>query len=110
MVNTNALTRDYCEERGWRLDMVERWDHYGRRSHDLYDCLDFLILDGSPSLLGIQVTTGANAAARRKKVIENLPRDWFTAGCRAEIWAWRRLAGQKVFSLRRDVITQAQLK
>jgi hypothetical protein len=62
---------------------------------DLFHCVDLVALDGQPGSLGIQATSGANAAARLTKARE-LPelRAWLAAGNRFQVWGWRKVGAR----------------
>jgi len=86
-----------CRDRGWLAEVVERWIPQSRRRHDLFGCIDLVVLDGSPGVLGIQATSGANVAARVTKIRQmvdelGMPHIWLARGNRIEVWGWRKLA------------------
>ena len=97
-----------CDRLGYHVVRVEYHGRYSK-THDLYQCLDYLALDGQPGVLGIQLTSASNASARRKKVIANLPRKWLEAGNRAEVWHYGPRGKKKVWGLRRVSITLEDL-
>lgn len=52
---------------GWTVARTEHWDHYARRTKDLFGFADILAINAGESRL-IQTTTADNAAARYKKI------------------------------------------
>lgn len=84
-----------CRAAGWPVQIVEKWVPAARKRIDLFGCIDLVALDGQPGVLGIQATSGSNAAARATKARE-LPtlRAWLEAGNRFEVWGWRKVGAR----------------
>ena len=111
-VNLGPKLLDECRRLGWPVAKTEYFNHYARKRFDLFGCLDYIILDGQPGVLGVQLTSLANAAVRRAKIVANLPRQWLEAGNRVEVWDWAKQgpAGKrKLWRLRRVSITLQDL-
>ena len=86
----------YARDQGWKPDIVERYNAYTRRRHDLYGVFDLTVMDDLWGLLGVQTTTGPNVAARVHKMERSLLcQDWLAHGLRAEVWGWRKVAAYK---------------
>ena len=112
-INLGPKLLDECKKRGWPVAKTEHFNHHARKRHDLFGCIDYLILDGLPGVLGVQLTSGSNAAARKAKIIENLPRQWLEAGNRLQVWSYAKQGPRgkrKVWTLRRVSITLRDLK
>lgn len=70
------------ESRGWRIAITEKWNAFAKVRQDLFNFGDLLGMDmQNKEIVMIQVTSGSNHAARRKK-IEGLDsaRDWIQVG------------------------------
>jgi len=73
--------------------VVERWNPYARVRHDLFGCIDIVVLDGGPGgPLGVQVTSGSNVSARVAKALAE-PRiaAWIASPARFEVWGYRKV-------------------
>lgn len=96
----------HCRDQGWHAQVVERWNPYARVRHDLFGCIDIVVLDGGPGgPLGVQVTSGAHVAARMAKA-QAEPRiaAWVDSPARFEVWGYRKVGPRgkrKVWELRR---------
>lgn len=88
--NHNPRTKKYMEGAGYRYEKAEHYDARTGRSHDLFGVFDGLAF-GSKGLVGVQLTTASNAAARKAK-IRKWPglKDWFAAGCSVLVLAWEK--------------------
>ena len=83
----------HCKKMGWVAQVVEKWNPYARIRQDLFGCIDLLVLDGKPGVLGVQVTSGANVAARLQKALaEPRLKPWLECGSRFQVWGYRKLA------------------
>jgi hypothetical protein len=102
-----------CKALGWEAQVVEKWVPQARRRVDLFGCVDIVALghvaharDGHEGwvLLGIQVTSASNHAARRAKALaEPRIKHWLQAGCRFEVWSYGKKGGKgkrKLWTLR----------
>lgn len=83
-----------------------------RRRLDLFGCIDLVVLDGLPGVLGIQATSSSNVAARRTKAetecVDALEQ-WLKAGNRFAVWGWakRGKAGKrKLWTLSESWVTR----
>lgn len=97
-------TLAYCRAEGWIPAVVERWNQYAQIRQDLYGFLDLLVMDDKPGLLGVQCTSGSNAAARMEKIgAEPKALHWLLRGLRVEVWGWRKVKGKRGGRLHWDV-------
>ena len=81
-----------CKSRGWTAGIVERRNpKLLHVTHDFLGVFDLIACHPSLGLLAVQVTSGANHAARETK-IELEPRAlvWLQSGGRAEVWSFAR--------------------
>ena len=82
---------------GYVCQVVERWCAFSRRRIDLFGVIDIVYLSET-SIVGVQVTTASNLAARRTKILAE-PRAlaWIKAGGILELWsvAKRGARGQR---------------
>jgi hypothetical protein len=101
-----------CRKRGWTAQVVERWVPQARRRVDLFGCIDVVAITDE-GILGIQVTSGSNHAARRTKALElDSIREWMRHAAFA-VWSYSRRvayrqngskAKRKAWVLREEVL------
>lgn len=87
-----------CRKNGWLADVTERWLPKSHIKKDLFGFIDLVALDGEPGLLGIQATSGSNAAARVHKITRECTaaaERWLRAGNRIQVWGWRKLKAER---------------
>ena len=81
----------YLRDLGYTVAIVEYFNYFTKRRHDLFQFADLLAIRKDEVLL-VQVTSGTNVSARVKKITDNehLPavRE---AGMRVEVHGWRKL-------------------
>ena len=95
-----------CKKRGYEAQVVERFNTYTKRRHDLFGCIDIVAVQPAPPpaltmdtdegrielgppgrIIGIQVTSGTNHAARIAKIkAEPRMAAWAKAG--GLVWVW----------------------
>lgn len=83
----------HCKKQGWPAQVVERWNPYAKVRHDLFGCIDIVVLDGQGGgPLGVQVTSGSHVAARLAKAAAE-PRiaAWLVSPARFEVWGYRKV-------------------
>lgn len=83
-------------DRGYTVQVVERWNQYAKVRVDLFGGIDLIAIK-EDRILGVQATSNDNAAARVAKLIAE-PRmaEWLRAGGLLEVWGWRKImAGTK---------------
>lgn len=74
----------------YQVAVVEHWIPHTRIRRDLFRMFDLVAIHRAHAgVLGVQVTTASNRAARRKK-LRSAPvlRLWLAAGNRAHLHAW----------------------
>ena len=77
---------------GWVVDVVERYNSFTRRRHDLFNIADLFAVRHGEVML-VQTTSGSNVAARVKKIAdaEHLPM-LRRANVRVVVHGWRKAA------------------
>ena len=73
----------------WR---TEHWNHFSKRSSDLFGFIDLIALTGT--IVGLQITSGGNVPARVKKILHKRTYNaiaWLESGGEIEVWGWRQL-------------------
>lgn len=81
----------YLRDLGYVVAVVEHWNHFTKRRHDLFQFADLLAIRENEVLL-VQVTSGGNVAARVKKITQNEHIGAVRkAGIRVEVHGWRKL-------------------
>ena len=86
-----------CRKRGYEAQVVERWNWHAKKRVDLFGCIDLVavtprhpdpnIADMTGAIIGIQVTSGTNHAARIAKIkAEPRMAAWAKAG--GLVWVW----------------------
>lgn len=107
MTSPTQRTLAECRRRGWTAGIVERFNSYTKRKHDLLGCIDIVVVtpDG---ILGVQATSGSNHSSRRTKALaEPRLKLWLEAGGRFEIWSWQKRGERgkrKLWTLRAEEI------
>lgn len=78
-------------EAGYTVAIVEYWNAFTKRRHDLFQFADLLAIRENEILL-VQVTSGSNVSARIKKITENEHIGAVRkSGMRVEVHGWRKL-------------------
>lgn len=81
----------YLRDQDYTVAIVEYWNHFTQRRHDLFQFADLLAIRENEVLL-VQVTSGSNVSARVKKITENQHIGAVRkAGIRVEVHGWRKL-------------------
>ncbi len=76
---------------GFERQVVERFCIFSKRRIDLFGIIDILAIRPGIGVLGIQVTSGSNHAARRTKACaEPRLKMWLDSGGRFEIWSYAK--------------------
>ncbi len=92
----------------YQAAIVERWNQYAKIRQDLFGVFDLLAV-GNGRILGIQVSSGSNHAARVHKIQEWAGlKDWLAAGGHAEVWTWSKKGARgkrKLWTLRSQKVT-----
>ena len=87
--------------------IVERWNAFAKLRQDLFGFVDVLAIVGG-NIVAVQVTSGANHAARRSKILAE-PRAlaWLKAGGLIEIWSTSKKGAKgkrKLWKIRKEPI------
>lgn len=85
-MSPTARTLKALRDAGWTAGVVERFNHNTRRKHDLFGCIDIVAVKDHLTL-GVQATSGSNAAARLKKMPATDAAAWLGAKFLVE-WVW----------------------
>lgn len=80
----------HLRESGYRAEVVERFNSFTKRRHDLFGIADIIAIRESEVTL-VQTTIGSNVAARVKKIAESdaVP-DIRKAGIGIIVHGWRK--------------------
>lgn len=81
----------HMRELGYTCAIVEHWNAFVRRKQDLYGFIDVLCVKGD-DIVGIQTTTGDNAAARVTKITEHENYPLICKAIRIVVHGWRKNA------------------
>jgi hypothetical protein len=94
MTSPTELTLRELRKDGWTAEVVERWNPHARIRHDLFGFVDIIAIKGVDTL-AVQATSGANVAARVRKIAEAPHVDAVReAGWIIEVWGWKKKAGR----------------
>jgi len=93
-IKANQLTRDFFTERGYRIEMVERFNAYSGKRNDLLGCIDYLAMAPGKKIVGIQSFT-SGWSEHERKIIKEWPEElifWLSLK-NTSFWfiGWRRL-------------------
>lgn len=83
-------------KRGYRAEVVERWNPHARVRNDLFGFVDVLAI-GPSGTLAVQATSYGNMSARVRKITEQCTdalADVRAAGWAIEVWGWRKVNGR----------------
>lgn len=109
MSSPTARSTKYLTDRGYMVGMVERYNSFTKRKNDLFGFIDLLAV-GDGQTIGVQVTSGANHAARRTKILaEPRAKLWLAASNRILIHSWDKQGPRgkrKVWTLREEWLTE----
>lgn len=88
MASLAARSAAVLRERGYIVAIVEHYNSYTRRKHDLYGCIDLLAI-GHGETVAVQVTSRANTSTRRHKIedAEAYP-EMLRSGWRVIVHGW----------------------
>lgn len=103
-----------CRRRGYEAQVVERWNWHAKKRVDLFGCIDIIAVDPPLTawgqveqpgrIIGIQVTSGTNHAARVAKIkAEPRMTAWAKAGGLVWVWSFAKRGAQgkrKTWTLR----------
>jgi hypothetical protein len=90
VASPTSRSLNYCRDQELIAGVVEKWNPHARIRQDLFGFIDLIVIDDE-GIIGVQATSGSNAAARVKKILaEPRARRWLEARCRIEVWAWKK--------------------
>jgi len=93
-VNHNQRVLKALRDAGYFAEVVERWDAFSRRRHDLFGFVDVLAI-GIEHTLAIQVTSRDNMSSRRKKMQASpVLAAMHKAGWHVELWGYDKPANR----------------
>ena len=96
MTSPTQRSLKLLRERGYTVQVVERWNSFAHIRQDLFGFIDLVAIRASErGVTAIQTTSGSNVAARMLKIRQE-PRAgiWLAAGNRIVIHGWRK-AGER---------------
>lgn len=115
MRQPTARTLERLKQLGFDAGVVERFNPFSKRKHDLFGFCDIVAIREGVGTILIQTTSGngGNRSSRRKKIFSE-PRAAIAARCgnRIEVWSWAKRGPRgkrKLWTLNREDLT-AQLR
>lgn len=107
VVNHNQRVLKALADDGFLAQVVERWDSFSRRRHDLFEIIDILAI-GHGMTIAVQVTSRDNMAARRRKMRATPAlAEMLRAGWKVELWGYDKPAHR--WRLKREMISVTAL-
>lgn len=83
--------------------VVEHWNAYTQRRHDLFGVFDLLALKG-PETMGVQPTTASNVSARVNKITDSPYLDAIRkAGWNIQVHGWAKVKNRWKLTRRVDL-------
>lgn len=94
MTSPTQRTLAKLKKQGATAAIVEKWNQWAKIRQDLFGFADLLAIQG-PNLIAIQVTSGANHAARKTKILAE-PRAlaWLKTGNLIELHSWSKMGAR----------------
>lgn len=90
-VSPTQRSLKYLRDSGYTVAIVEYFNYFTKRRHDLFQFADLLAIRENEVLL-VQVTSGSNVSARIEKITANEHIGAVRkAGMRVEVHGWRKL-------------------
>ena len=91
MSPTSRTTKKLREE-GYLVEIVERYNSFSRKRHDLLGLFDVIALKND-QLIGIQITTESNNSARYRKMTDESShlKPWLMTNNEAWIITWKKI-------------------
>jgi hypothetical protein len=88
MTNLTARSKDLLTEQGYKVALVEHYNAFTKRKHDLFGCIDLLAI-GNNETVAVQVTSKSNLSARKHKIedAEAYP-EMLKSGWRVVLHGW----------------------
>lgn len=97
---------------GHRAQVVEHFNSFTKRRHDLFGFIDIIALSPGNRIIGVQTTSGSNAAARCTKIVDeckDAAADFMRCGGFLEVHGWRKVGAKGKRKLWDCRVLQAQL-
>ena len=92
MATPTTRSLKHLRELGYTAEVVERFNSFTKRRHDLFGFIDILAIKEG-EVLGVQTTSGSSVSSRIKKITEH---EHLAAvrksGMRIEVHGWRKNA------------------
>lgn len=90
MSSPTQRSKAHLEKQGYRVAIVETWNHFTQRRHDLFGIIDLLAIRPGETL-AVQTTSASNVSARVKKIAESdAIADIRAAGWGVVVHGWRK--------------------
>jgi hypothetical protein len=88
MTTLTARSKWQLEGDGYTVAIVEHYNAFTKRKHDLFGCIDILAI-GNGETIAVQVTSKSNMSSRRHKIQDSdaYP-EMVRAGWRVQIHGW----------------------
>jgi hypothetical protein len=106
MASPTQLTIRHYLERGYLVDVVERWVPRANIRRDLFGVIDLVAITADEPLIGIQATSISNVSARLAKARASAALAvWLRTGARFIVIGWAKRAGRwhpKIVEMRGD--------
>lgn len=89
-----ARSKWLLEGDGFTVAIVEHYNAFTKRKHDLFGCIDLLAI-GNGDTIAVQTTSKANMAARRHKIQDSdaYP-EMIRSGWRIQIHGWHKVGNR----------------
>lgn len=80
----------YLREKGYRVEVVEKWNPHVRRRQDLFGVIDLIAIRAGETL-AVQTTSSSGVSARIKKIADaEATPDMRAAGWKIVVHGWRK--------------------
>lgn len=87
-VTPTQRSMELLRKDGYHVEVVEKWNSFTKTRKDLWGFIDLLAIRRD-EVLAVQVTSGSNMSARRRKIAEHdLVGKVREAGIRIELHGW----------------------
>jgi hypothetical protein len=92
MSSPTSRTLNWLRKVGYTVGVVEKFNSFTKQRIDLFGFIDIVAIDGLyEGCLGVQATSGSNAASRRTKIISlDTARRWLAAKNRIWVVGWSK--------------------
>lgn len=90
MTSLTARSKWLLESDGYKVAIVENYNAFTKRKHDLFGCIDILAV-GAGDTIAVQTTSKSNMSARRKKIQDSdaYP-EMIRSGWRIYVHGWHK--------------------